>query len=105
MLLLVSDGKEKGGKVKEVKESSKEVEQEAVHEMLPHIADMLKEASRAASPNPIAGVFSRMLESTLTPVMGNLMSMFKLPGQPQGQLSQGQSSLPTGWSDSSKGEK
>lgn len=90
--------------LKEAKSDSKEVAQETVLEILPHIADMMKETARASSPNPMASMMSRLLETALEPMMKNMMGamMPKQPGQTQGQQVQ---SLPAGWQDTTKGEQ
>jgi len=84
--------------LKEAKSDSKEVAQETVLEVLPHFAEMLKEAARASSPNPMASMMSRLLEGPMTQAFSGMFSMF---GKPPGQGQPGQA-LPEGWSDSSK---
>lgn len=81
--------------LKEAKSDSKEVAQETVLEILPHFTEMIKEASRASSPNPMGSMFARMMEGPLTQAMSGMMGMFGAK-QPQGKQEQ---SLPTGWQD------
>lgn len=88
--------------LKEAKSDSKEVAQETVLEILPHIADMMKETARASSPNPMGSLLARMMEGPLTQAMSGMFKMF--PGMtPQSQP--GQSNLPQGWQDTTKGGK
>ena len=87
--------------LREAKSDSKDVAQETVLEILPHLADMMKETARASSPAPMQAMFSRLFETALTPVLGNLMGMFG-GAKPQGQPGQTQS-LPAGWEDKTKG--
>lgn len=91
--------------LKEAKSDSKEVAQETVLEVLPHLADMMKETARASSPNPIASMFSRMLEGPMTQALSGVFKMFGAPQIGQGQPGQGGTGLPEGWQDTSKGGK
>lgn len=87
--------------LKEAKTDEKGVAQEAVLEMLPHFAEMMKETARASSPNPMASLMSRILEGPITQAMSGMFKMF--PGMtPQAQP--GQSNLPSGWQDARGGK-
>jgi len=81
---------------------SEEVAQQTISQAMPYMERMVKEASISASPNPMAGLFARILEQPMTLMFNSLFgSMF--PGVKQ--QAPGQSVLPTGWIDKSGEQK
>ena len=89
--------------LKEAKTDAENVAQTTIATALPYFERIAKEASIASSPNPVAAMFTRLME----PMFGSMFSRM-FPGMlPQGQQP-GQSQqfgLPPGWSYSPGGEK
>lgn len=77
--------------------SSNEVAETTIATAMPYLERMVKEASIAASPNPMQGLFARILEQPMTLMFNNLFGgMFPQMKQP-GQAQANPSGLPPGW--------
>lgn len=82
--------------LKEAKSDSEDVAERTVVAALPYFEKMITESARASSPNPMASMFSRLLENPMSQALNGMFKMFGMPqagGQGQGQ---GQN-LPPGW--------
>jgi hypothetical protein len=88
--------------VKASQGAADDVAEKTVVAALPYMERMVKESSRASSPNPMAAMLSRILEAPMTQVMSGIFNMFMPQAGGQGQQTPRQSTLPPGWTSSEK---